>query len=304
MPGQGPGPRATQARSEKPRNTTADSKTPSRTELVPSGESISTTDPMRASRPLNQVARRSWPRRAERNMTAATATRDSRSSADNQRPRTIASMAPSEVTSMAMAAPATMNFARRSSSLATAGRIWGIVVNTPSLPVFTRASSGPASSAELDGSRNEKRAPCPGVPSARMSPPWRSMMLRTLARPMPCPSNCSWLCSLPNGPNRRLAGQFHATPLSWMKQRPSASQPMCTSGRGQWQLENKAFPPVLQHQSDRRPITPDGWQRTHLQSTRPTRGSTADLLDHLGGELLQVFRPPRGTTPPGLPGHG
>src|SRR5690606_21936890 len=38
------------------------------------------------------------------------------------------------------------------------------------------------------GSVTTKRAPSPGRPSARITPPWRSTMRRQIARPTPVPS--------------------------------------------------------------------------------------------------------------------
>src|SRR3546814_7002485 len=52
------------------------------------------------------------------------------------------------------------------------------------------------------GSVKRNVAPCPGLPSAPTIPPWRSMMRLTDARPMPWPSNCSWLCRRWKGRNR------------------------------------------------------------------------------------------------------
>ena len=50
-----------------------------------------------------------------------------------------------------------------------------------------------------------KVAPTPGSPCARTVPPWRSTMRRTLARPMPVPSNSSLRCRRWNTPNSRSA---------------------------------------------------------------------------------------------------
>ena len=60
-------------------------------------------------------------------------------------------------------------------------------------PVYARPVNG-----YHVGSVKQNVAPCPGSDSIQIRPPWRSTIFLQIAKPMPVPAYCFWVCSRRN----------------------------------------------------------------------------------------------------------